>query len=115
MTPNSSINSGLSPAVLLLVRKIRSVFNKLLPKENLRKNIKGKNTCKIPYTRRKHSFKEYRNGKETWKTGVIDKHIERLMYIIKDSKKTIERHHNQMKKSYLEDINNSKEEPMTVI
>ena len=34
-------------------------------------------------------FKEYTNGKEIWKDGVIDKRIRRLMYIIKEPKKTI--------------------------
>ena len=37
------------------------------------------------------------------------------MYIIKDSKKTIKRHHNQIRKRYLEDVNYQKEEPMKVI
>ena len=60
-------------------------------------------------------FKEYRNGKEIWNTVVIDKYISRLMYIIKDSKKTIKRHHNQIRKRYLEDINNQNEKPMNVI
>ena len=34
VTSNPSTNSGLSPAELMFVRKIRSVFNNLLPKEN---------------------------------------------------------------------------------
>ena len=37
------------------------------------------------------------------------------MNIIKDPKKTIKRHHNQIKKKYSEDINNQKEESMKVI
>ena len=37
------------------------------------------------------------------------------MYIIKDPKKTIKRHHNWIKKKYLENINNQKKVPMTVI
>ena len=38
-----------------------------------------------------------------------------LMYIIKEPKKTIKRHHNQIRKIYSEDINIQKEEPMKVI
>ena len=37
------------------------------------------------------------------------------MYIIKDPKKTIKRHHNQIGKRYSGDINNQKEEPMKTI
>ena len=50
-----------------------------------------------------------------WKAGVFDKRIRKLMYIIKDPKKTIKRRHNQIKKRYPEDINNQKEEVMKVI
>ena len=37
------------------------------------------------------------------------------MYLIKDPKKTIKRHENQIRKRFSEDINNKKEEPMKVI
>ena len=37
------------------------------------------------------------------------------MYIIKDPKKTINIHHNQIRKRYSEDISDQKEEPMKVI
>ena len=59
-------------------------------------------------------LEEYRNRKEAWKAGIIDKRIGRVMYIIKDPKKTIKRHHNQIRKRYSEVINNRKEEPMMV-
>ena len=50
VTPNPSTSSGLFPAELIFARKIGSVFDRLLPKEN-KKNNKEK-TCKILYTRR---------------------------------------------------------------
>ena len=42
MTPNLITNSGLWPAELMFARKIRSVFDKLLPKENQKPKIKKK-------------------------------------------------------------------------
>ena len=93
MTPNPITNSGLSPAELMFARKIRSVFDELLPKEN-KKSIKKKRDAKSYIPGENIFFKEYRNGKEIWKAGVIDKLIGRLMYITKGPKKTIERHHN---------------------
>ena len=80
------------------------MFDKLLLKEN-NKPIKKK-TDKKSSILENIFFKEYRNGKEIWKADVIDKRIGRLMYITKDPKKTIKRHHNPIRKSYSEDINN---------
>ena len=53
--------------------------------------------------------------KEIWKAGVIDKLIRRLTYAIKESKTTIKRHENKIRKRYSENINNQKEKPMKVI
>ena len=80
MTLNPGTNSGLSPAELTFARKIKSVFNKLLPKEN-KKPIKKKTDAKSHIPGENIFFKEDRNRKEIRKVGVIDKHIGRLMYI----------------------------------
>lgn len=48
-------------------------------------------------------FKDYRNRKEMCNTSVIDKRIARLLYITEDPKKTINRHHCQIRKRYSED------------
>ena len=98
----------------MFTRKIRSVLDKLLPKEN-KKPIEKKHWGKVLHIRRNIFFKEYGNGKEIWKAGVIDKRIGRLMYIIKNPKETIKGHHNQIRKTYSEDINNQKVETMEVI
>ena len=90
------------------------MFNKLLPKENKKKH-KDKTDEKSYTPGENIFFKEYRNRKKIWKVGVIDKCIGKLIYIIKDSKKTIKRNRNQIWKRYLEDTNNKKEEPMKVI
>ena len=68
-----------------------------------------------PIYQEKKIFREYRYGKEIWMVGFINKCIGRLMYIIKDPKKTIKWHHNQIRKRYPEDISNQKEESMKVI
>ena len=100
LTLNPSTNSGLSQAELMLGRKIRSMFDKLLPKQKKKTKKKKQTDAKFYMTKENIFFREYSNGKEIWKAGVVDKRIGRLMYIIKDLKKTIKRHHNQIMKRY---------------
>ena len=80
------------------------MFDKVLPKENKKKTIK-----------KRFSLKSTKTGKKSGRLMSLIKHIGRLMYIIKDSKKTIKRHHYQIRKRYSEDINNQKKELMKVI
>ena len=63
VTPNPSTNSGFSQAELMFARKIRSVFDKLLPKEN-KKQIKKKTDAKSYIPGENIFFKEYRNGEK---------------------------------------------------
>ena len=42
ITPNLNVSSGMAPAELMFARKIRSVFNRLRPKE--KKMVERKNT-----------------------------------------------------------------------
>ena len=69
MTLNPSTNSRLSPVELMFMRKIRFMFDKLLPKENI-KTIKKKHIKS--YIPENIFFKEYRNRKEIWKTSQPD-------------------------------------------
>ena len=103
------------PTELKFARKIRSVFDKLFPKEKKKKQEKKKTKKTNAKLYIPDFFKECKNRKEIWKAGIIDKHIRRITYIIKEVKKTIKRHHDQMRKRYSDDINNQKEEPMKVI
>ena len=89
--------------------KVRSVFDTLLPKENLKKKNKEKTDAKSYIPR------ESTETRKIWKVGVIDKRIRRLMNIIKNPKKTIKRHYKKMRKRYSEHMNNQKEETMKVI
>ena len=114
ITPNPSLNSGMSPAEIMFARKIKSVFDKLIPSKN--KNMEKQKVDKKFYQPSENIYyKEYNNGKETWKEGVIDKRIGRLMYTIKHPKWNIKRHYNQIRKRYTSDISNRKEEPMVVM
>lgn len=60
-------------------------------------------------------FKNYKLGKATWEEGTIDKRIGKMLYFIKHPKWVIKKHLNQIKKRYTADVDQRKEEPMTVI
>lgn len=61
LTPNRRTNSELSPAELLFTRKIKSLFDKLLPKENTKEEM---SQLKNPiHPEKRYVFKEYRYSK----------------------------------------------------
>ena len=70
ITPNTNTPLAFSPAEMMLARKIRSVFNKLLPKQN-----KLRKTTLAPKRRfnpgEKNYFKKYQNNTSCWKRGII--------------------------------------------
>ena len=73
----------MSPTDLMFVRKIRSIFDKLIPSK------KGNKKKKINISNKTYSpgeeiyFLNYHLGKATWLEGIIEKRIGNLMYIIK--------------------------------
>lgn len=69
----------------MFTKEIKSVFDKLLPKE---KKVR-KHNDKIQYTRRKKIFsKNICTANRFWDAGVIDKRIGKLIYMIKNPQKT---------------------------
>ena len=98
----------------MLTRKIRSVFDKLIPskKGNKKKKL-------IPLIRLialgKNYFLNYHLGKATWLEGIIGKRIGNMMYIIKYPRWKVHRHINQIKKRYTPNTKERVEEPMSVI
>ena len=64
MTLNPSTNSGLSPVKLMLIRKMKSMFNKLLSKEN-QKQMKKKSYKNHIYKEKTFSLKSTETGKKS--------------------------------------------------
>ena len=94
VTPNPNTPLAVSPAETMFARKIISVFDKLLPKQNtLRK------TTLAPKKRfnpgEKNYFEKYQNNTSCWERGIIKKRIGDKVYIVEGPKYTHERHHNQ--------------------
>ena len=117
ITPNPNKPLAVSPAEMIFARKIRSVFDKLLPKQNkLRKTTlapkKGSTREKKIY------FEKYQNNTSCWERGIIKKRIGDMVYIIEGPKYTHKRHQNQLQKRRLNDSNDvpqTKEEPIHTI
>ena len=70
ITPNPNTPLAVSPAETMFARKIRSVFDKLLPKQNkLRKTTLSPEKRSNPGE--KIYFKKYQNNTSCWKRGII--------------------------------------------
>ena len=105
ITPNPSITLGLSPADLMLARKIRSVFEKVIPNKNKKFKKNNDDITKSLEPCEKICFKEYKNRNIGWKKGITETRNGRLVYIVKLRKWITKRHNNQLKKRYTSEPN----------
>ena len=72
---------AVSPAETMFARKIRSVFDKLLPKQNkLRKPTLAPKKRFNPGE--KNYLKKYQNNTSCWERGIIKKRISDMVYIV---------------------------------
>ena len=114
ITPSQNIKGNLSPAEIMYARKIRSVFDRLLPSR--KKNyIKIKTNYKSYKEGDKILFRNYRAGKYFWEDGIVIRRIGRVIYIIQGSKFVCKRHINQLRPRYIETVQNNEEIPMEVL
>ena len=116
ITPNPNTPRAVSPAETMFARKIRSVFDKLLPKQNkLRKTISAPKKRFNPGE--KIYFKKYQNNTSSWERGIIKKRIGDIVYIVEGPKYKHKRHQNQLQKRRLNDSNDvpQTEEPIDTI
>lgn len=102
ITPNKSAPSSLSPAELMFARKIRSAFDKLIPKNKIHTPVAMVPKRKFRINE-KVFFKNYKNNSTSWEPGVIQKRIGNMIYIVKGKKFTHKRHINQLKKRSTEE------------
>ena len=95
-TPNVNASSGMAPVELTFARKIRSVFDKLRPREKKIDELKNTNR-KHNNPGEKLNFKNYKFWKATWEERTINKRTGRMLYWIKQPKWVIKRHLNKKK------------------
>ena len=95
VTPNPNNDLKSSPAELMFARKIRSIFDRLLPdkKEVTRKNFPGREY----FPGDKVFFKNFQKGKNYWMDGIIEKRIGNMVYTIQGPKFVCKRHINQIR------------------
>ena len=110
ITPNSNVTAASSPAEAMFGRKIRSVFEKLIPQAK-------KWTITQPAPKRKYMpgekvfFKAYKNNLAFWEAGVIERKVGSMIYEIQGPRHLHKRHINQLKKRSTECV---EEEPPRV-
>ena len=95
-------------------RRIRSVFDKLLPiQKKLPRNIV------VPRKRynpgEKVYFRKYSNNQMSWELGRIMQRIGNMVYMVEGPSGTHKRHLNQLRKRYSEDSETTPPEPEEVI
>ena len=97
LTPNNNTPASLPPAEVMFARKIRSVFDKLLPKQK-----PPVRTSSLPKKRflpgEKVYFLMYKDNKSYWELGEIRQRIGRMVYIVEGPQYTLKRHLNQLRK-----------------
>ena len=97
ITPNKSSPSTLSPAAIMFARRIRSVFDNLIPS-------KKSHIPAILVPRRKFNkkpklfYKNYKNNTTTWEPGIIKERIGNMIYTVQGEKFIHRRHVNQLQK-----------------
>ena len=111
VTPNPNNDVKASPADLMFARKIRSIFDRLLPD---RKKV----TQKEKFLVRQYSpgekvyFKNFQKGKNFWMEGIVKQRIGNMVYTIKGQNFICKRHVNQIRRRFTD---NEEETPMETL
>ena len=112
ITPNQNIKGNSSPAKIMYARKIRSIFDRLLP--NRKKNYTKIKTNYKSYKEGDKVFRNSRSGKCFWEDGIVTRRIGRVICIIQGAKFVCKRHVNQLRPRYIETVQDE-EIPMEVL
>ena len=97
------VSAGLSPAELMFARKIRSVFDRILPNTNKTTATRENPSTRFYKPGDKILFLNYRTGKSFWEEGIIMKRIGHVLYSVRSSKFDCRRHINQLRPRYTDD------------
>ena len=109
---------GRLPAETMFARNVKSVFDKLIPRQAKFKKTVSPHK-KYFYPGDKVIFNAYKNNITFWEVGTIKQRIGELVYIVQGPKNTHKRHMNQLRKCRLneseESLQNTCEEQIDVI
>lgn len=96
ITPNENTPSQMSPAEVMFARKIRPVFDKLLPKQvkHTKLTIPKKNYM----PGEKIFFQMHKDNSTFWERGTIINRIGRMVYMVEGPHSTHKKHLNQIRK-----------------
>ena len=113
VTPNPNTSSALTPAEAMFARKVRPVYNKLLPGQNKtkRRSEAAKQRFGIG---EKGFFLMYQDNKTYWEVGTVEKRIGNVVYLVKGPRFVHKRHTNQIRKRYFDDVMNNPPEEETI-
>ena len=103
VTPNTNTPAELPPAQIMFACKVRSVFEKLLPRQI--KHSRKQTVSKYYVPREKIYFKIFKANKTFLELGTIKKRIGNMVYIINGPKFSHKRHLNQLRKWWSDNIN----------
>ena len=101
----------------MFARKVRSVFEKLLPRHIKHSRKQTVSKYYVPWEKNIY-FKIFKANKMFWELGTIKKWIGNMVYIIDGPKFSHKRHLNQLRKRWSDDINcdsSEREETIDVI
>ena len=104
ITPNLNTNAGSSPAELMFTRKIRSVFDRILPSTTKTTATRENLSTWFYKPGEKILFLNYRSGKSFWEEGIIMKRIGHMIYSVRSSKFDCRRHINQLRPQHTDDF-----------
>ena len=76
ITPNKSAPSTLSPAESVFARRIKSVFDKLIPSK--KSHIPVIHVPRMKFNKKDKVF--YKNNMTTWELGIIKERIGKMIY-----------------------------------
>ena len=116
ITPNNKTLASQSPAEVIFACRIRSVYDKLLPKQT-----KPGITNIVPTKRynpgEKDFFRIFKDSKSFWEAGTIERKVGNMMYFVNGPQFKHKRHLNQLRRriSNATDSDHSEETVMDVI
>lgn len=100
-----------------LIRKVRSVFDKLLPGLKQKKKTSNNTRSEIKYFTLgdKVFHRMFKKGIEFWGDCITSKMVGRVIYKTSSIKSEHKRHINQLRHRFTDDVTAQKEVPMTVL
>ena len=101
ITPNDNTPSQMSPAEAMFARKIRPVFEKLLPRQVKQTNLTVPKKNYEPGER--IFFQVHRNNSTFWEQGTVKSRLGRMVYMIEGPNGTLKKHLNQIRKRFTDE------------